>query len=241
MERVGTDVDGSSDVGAWTSCCWAIGAAHCSIFACRGARAEIAQTWNPMPGLCVWSGVEGAVAITDERRMSHARAPAVGVVTVPGDAAAFGEFYTSTHANVARALALTLGDVELGGEAADEAMTRAYQRWHLVSGYDNPAGWVYRVGLNWALSFLRRRRRSTPRPDIDGVAPADPTPSDPALRAALDSLDPKHRSVVVLRYLLDWSVDQTATALNIAPGTVKSRLHRALAQLVATMGDQETL
>ncbi len=64
----------------------------------------------------------------------------------------------------------------------------------------------------------------------------DPQPSDPRLAQALAALDPKHRSVVVLRYLLDWSVEQTAEALDIAPGTVKSRLHRALAQLETHMG-----
>ncbi len=187
--------------------------------------------------------MRGAVAIEDERDMSYERAPAVGSRAQADNVASvltFGEFYSLHHDGVARALALTLGNADLGSEAADEAMTRAYQRWYVVSGYDNPAGWVYRVGLNWALSFLRRRRRTTPRPDIDGVAPQDPTPRDPALAAALASLDPKHRSVVVLRYLMDWSVDQTAQALKIAPGTVKSRLHRALAQLVATMGDQES-
>ena len=41
----------------------------------------------------------------------------------------------------------------------------------------------------------------------------------------------KHRSVVVCRLFLDWSTEQTAAALDIAPGTVKSRLHRALRSL----------
>lgn len=147
----------------------------------------------------------------------------------------FEAFYLEHHAPVARALALTLGDNALGVEATDEAMTRAYQRWNQVAGYANPAGWVYRVGLNWARSFLRRRKRTTNSPYIEDTPIEDPQPSDPALARALASLDPKHRSVVVLRYLLDWSVDQTAEALDIAPGTVKSRLHRALAQLETHM------
>ncbi len=57
------------------------------------------------------------------------------------------------------------------------------------------------------------------------------TVADPALDAALGELDVEQRSVVVLRYLLDWSVAETAAALEIAPGTVKSRLSRALHQL----------
>ena len=53
---------------------------------------------------------------------------------------------------------------------------------------------------------------------------------------ALRRLDVKLRSVVVCRLLLDWSVDETADALRIKPGTVKSRLHRALAMLERSLG-----
>lgn len=146
-------------------------------------------------------------------------------------ARSFDAFYEEHHAPVARALGLTLGSADLGTEAADEAMTRAYQRWHTVQTYDNPQGWVYRVGLNWARSFLRRRKRMTVTAAVADTATHDRAPADPALAAALASLDHKHRAVVVLRYLLDWSVEQTAEALDIAPGTVKSRLHRSLATL----------
>ncbi|HET8617959.1 MAG TPA: sigma-70 family RNA polymerase sigma factor [Acidimicrobiales bacterium] len=51
------------------------------------------------------------------------------------------------------------------------------------------------------------------------------------LAAALARLPVDQRSVVVLRYYLDWSLDQIAAGLGIAPGTVKSRLHRALRRL----------
>ncbi|MGI9621403.1 MAG: sigma-70 family RNA polymerase sigma factor, partial [Acidimicrobiales bacterium] len=154
----------------------------------------------------------------------------------------FEDFYVSKHDTIARALALTLGDTQLGVEATDEAMTRAYQRWNQVRTYDNPSGWVYRVGLNWARSFLRKRRRGHNSPfELNNTETAvhDPAPRDPTLALSLASLDEKHRAVVVLRYLLDWSVEQTAEALEIAPGTVKSRLHRALNQLQAHMGSTE--
>ena len=42
---------------------------------------------------------------------------------------------------------------------------------------------------------------------------------------------------MVLRYHLDWSVDDVAAALDIAPGTVKSRLHRALRRLATQLAD----
>ncbi len=183
--------------------------------------------------------MEGAVAIADRADISGDLGAVSRIAAIPDQRMSFAGFYAGHHATIARALALTLGDVELGVEAADEAMTRAYQRWHQVQGYDNPSGWVYRVGLNWARSFLRKRRRTISSPWVDETGVDDPQPNDPHLARALAKLDPRHRSVVVLRYLLDWSVDQTAEALEIAPGTVKSRLHRALNQLETELGSTE--
>ncbi len=141
----------------------------------------------------------------------------------------FTGFYRDAYPAVARALAYTLGDTDLAREAADEAMARAYPRWDALAGYDNPGGWVYRVGLNWARSTHRRLSRRLPvreRPDV-----LQPPVADPAIAAALRALPLDHRAVVVCRLLLDWSVDDTAAALGVRPGTVKSRLHRALRDL----------
>ena len=152
----------------------------------------------------------------------------------PDGGEAFAEFYRADYANVARALSYTLGDIELGREATDEAMARAYARWGKIREYDSPAGWVYRVGLNWAYSTRRRLMRSLPL--VDHGRPAEPPISDPAIADALRCLDVKLRSVVVCRLLLDWSIDETADALRIKPGTVKSRLHRALSSLERSLG-----
>lgn len=151
--------------------------------------------------------------------------------TLVGDAA-FECFYSEVHDEVYRALVLTLRDPESAADAVHEALARAYARWDDVSGYTNPAGWVYRVALNWARSRLRRRVREvlTARP-ARGVAEEMPFPSDPAVDLALRGLPVEQRAVVVLRLHLDWSVDDVAAALDIAPGTVKSRLSRALDRL----------
>lgn len=141
----------------------------------------------------------------------------------------FTAFYREVYPKVARALAATLRDVELADEAADEAMARCYSRWSTVQRYDNPAGWVYRVGLNWALS---KRRRTMREPKFRPMgAPDAPAVADPAIHEALGELDVDLRAVVVCRYMFDWSVQETADALGIRPGTVKSRSHRALEKL----------
>lgn len=149
----------------------------------------------------------------------------------------FETFYAEHREPIARALTLVLGNAELASDATDEAMTRAVGKWSVVSGYDNPQGWVYRVALNWARSWLRRRRRERDRPVSFGPDSASPIERNIALEDALARLSIEHRSVVVLRFYFDWTVDQTAEALAIAPGTVKSRLARALPLLRSYLGE----
>ncbi|MDQ1438287.1 MAG: hypothetical protein QOK43_1916 [Acidimicrobiaceae bacterium] len=148
--------------------------------------------------------------------------------------ARFDDFYRGTRDPVARALAVTLGDGHLAAEAVDEAMARAYQRWDQVGGYDNPGGWVYRVGLNWATSVLRRRRNA-PEP-VPERGPHDLGPiAEPDIAVALRELDVRQRAVIVCRYYLGLSEAETAAALGTRPGTVKSRLHRGLRHLHARL------
>ena len=91
--------------------------------------------------------------------------PAVADQAAPAAATAesFEAFYRAQVDRVYRALAVTLGDLGLAREAADEAMARAYARWDRVAECDNPGGWVYRVGLNWATSFWRSTWRRPAR------------------------------------------------------------------------------
>ena len=150
--------------------------------------------------------------------------------------AGFDEFFAAHHATMVRALALALGDAELGRDAAAEGFTRALARWDRIAQYENPQGWVYRVGLNWGRSRWRRRWREVGGGQIEDRAAA-PTEPDVELVAALRRLSDDHRAVVVGRYYLDWSEAQLAAALGVAPGTVKSRLHRALTALAEQLHD----
>lgn len=141
----------------------------------------------------------------------------------------FDRFYRSEADRLSRALALSLGDPDLASEAVDEGMARAYQRWRKIGAYESPAGWVYRVASNWALNRRRNRRREVLT--SEWTEPSVSHDVDPDLQRALDSLSVEARSVVVLRYLLGWSTADTAHALGVREGTVKSRLSRALERL----------
>lgn len=144
---------------------------------------------------------------------------------------AFEAFYRRERDGLRRAVAFAVGDHGLAGEAVDEAMARAYQRWTRIGGYDDPAGWVYRVAVNWARSGWRRARRLV----VGAVPETTATPPhdlpDPALWAAVASLPPGQRDALVLRFVLDWPHERIASALDITTGTARSRVTRGLQRL----------
>ena len=148
-------------------------------------------------------------------------------------AGAFETFYAASVDGVYRALTVTLGDAHLAREATDEAMARAFVKWRQVAGYDNPGGWVFRVGLNWATSWRRKLHREGRLPEDDQGMPAValPDPGGVDAAAALARLPIQARAVVVCRVLFDLSTAETATVLRIAEGTVRSRLSRAMTVL----------
>ena len=156
----------------------------------------------------------------------------------------FEDFYATHRDKLSRALSFYFGSEDLGAEAADEAFTRAYERWPTVSQHPNPYGWVYVVGTNRARSVLRRRALARSKQHLVGqdrlqdfvVDEVSDKAGDFETRAAVHSLRPALRAVVIARFYLDMSVEETATVLNVKSGTVKSRLSRALDQLRAEFG-----
>lgn len=75
--------------------------------------------------------------------------------------------------------------------------------------------------------------RHDPTPDPPEIAPELPPALAAALRDAVRSLDESHREIVLLRYVHAMDLADIASALGLPLGTVKSRLHRAVAELQA--------
>jgi DNA-directed RNA polymerase specialized sigma24 family protein len=116
-------------------------------------------------------------------------------------------------------------------------MARAAQRWQEVSSYANPSGWVYRVAVNWGKSRLRRLSRETARLDFEpGYEDSVP---DPQLIDSVLALPIDYRAVIVARFFLDWSVEETSQVLRLPVGTVKTRTHRALKRLRRGLENKE--
>jgi RNA polymerase sigma-70 factor, ECF subfamily len=146
--------------------------------------------------------------------------------------AGFEAFVRDEYRTVVRTAYWMTGNKQDAADLAQEAFARAYARWRTVSRMDRPDAWVQRVVVNLALSERRRRRimeivRSRQQ---TGVVPETPAP-DPALRQALLALTPAQRSVIVLRYYVDRSIDEVARDLGKRPGTVRALTAQGLARL----------
>ncbi|MGA8256572.1 MAG: SigE family RNA polymerase sigma factor [Nocardioides sp.] len=125
-------------------------------------------------------------------------------------------------------------------EAEDLAQTtlvRCYTAWPQVSRADNRTAYVYRMLLNCLRDSKRRRWWGEhPTERLPESAMRDGTGSvdiADAVHRALSGLTKPNRDVVVLRYFAGLTEAETAAALEIPAGTVKSRLSRSLAQLAA--------
>jgi RNA polymerase sigma-70 factor (sigma-E family) len=121
------------------------------------------------------------------------------------------------------------------GDIVQTALTKCLVRWGRVRRADDRDAYVHTVVVNTFIDSRRRRwRGERPTAEVPEVVAADRT-LDVLRRDAIDrslaGLSPEQRVAVVLRYHHDLTEAQMASVLGIAPGTVKSRLSRALARL----------
>jgi RNA polymerase sigma-70 factor (sigma-E family) len=145
---------------------------------------------------------------------------------------AFDAFFRGHVAQTVRLARLITGSQTVGEEIAQEAFSAVYVRW---SQLDEPAGYLRTAVVNRSRSHLRRldvARRGTVRLGAPPVGHEDQyTDADGSLRTALEGLNERQRTAVVLRYWADMSEREIAKALDCRPGTVKSMLSRAMNEL----------
>jgi RNA polymerase sigma factor (sigma-70 family) len=127
-----------------------------------------------------------------------------------------------------------VGDSAVAEDLAAEALARTLARWPKIRNYEYLDAWVLRVVTNLAIAAFARR---TPAPSVaEVVGPDDIAVLRVTLAQALKALPTRQRDAVVLRYLVDMSEADVALTLGVAPGTLKSHLHRAVTRLRTTLG-----
>jgi RNA polymerase sigma-70 factor (sigma-E family) len=142
--------------------------------------------------------------------------------------ASFEEFVRTRRPALLRTAYLLTGQHADAEDLLQAALIKAVPHWRKIA--DNPEPYVRRILARESVSRWRRRRwREIPSDVLPETAHSDTdVAAKEDLRRALSSLAPRQRAVIVLRYFEDLSVSETADALDIAIGTVKSQARDAL-------------
>jgi RNA polymerase sigma-70 factor (sigma-E family) len=153
-------------------------------------------------------------------------------VDTDGDFSAYAGARWGALVRSAVVLGCSLQDAQ---DLVQTTLIKCYVGWPAVAQAGNRDAYVYRMLLNSYRDSRRRRwwgeRATEQLPDFRNDDLTGEVDVADAVHRALSDLPKAQREVVVLRYLAHLTEQQTASILNVAPGTVKSRLSRALTQL----------
>lgn len=152
----------------------------------------------------------------------------------------FEEFAIARTPQLYRAAWLMCGDAHRAEDLVQDTLAKVYVRWHRSLGppIEHPVAYAHTTLARTYISAQRRRgTHETPIEHLpESVQPDGGAATRLMLRAALHELAPMDRAVLVLRYLDDVSVAETADALGVSPGAVRNRTMRALDRLRVVLG-----
>jgi RNA polymerase sigma-70 factor, ECF subfamily len=142
-----------------------------------------------------------------------------------------------------------LADADLAHDATQETAVRFLRQLPGFRGESQLRTWSLGIALNVVRELKRQRGRARTRAELDGgqlsdsfipahrgerslpLADAERSEERDRLRSVLADLPDRQREAIVLRFLEELSVEQTAAAMGCAQGTVKATVHQALRSL----------
>jgi RNA polymerase sigma-70 factor (ECF subfamily) len=164
-----------------------------------------------------------------------------------GDRHAFRALYERYRDRLNNLIFYTLGDAVWAEDVLQIVFIKIYKGLPGFRYQSSPATWMYRIALNECLNQQQRRGVAhvpfeeilgsgdeLDRSTLPDLAHADRERSEIIGQAVME-LSPRLRAVVVLKYVEGLSYDEMAQVLDCSPGTVASRLSRALRQLEARL------
>lgn len=168
--------------------------------------------------------------------------------TKAGDTAAFGLLIQRHQQAALRVAAVTLGSADGADDVAQEAFVKLFNSIHRFLDGERLEPWLFKIVANTARNRLRTegRQRSLQVRALAHVGVDHPDPDETAVHladrraliGAINRLRLEDRLVLTYRWYEDMSESEIATAMDCRPGTVKSRLSRAMDRLRMEMGEK---
>jgi RNA polymerase sigma-70 factor (ECF subfamily) len=161
-----------------------------------------------------------------------------------GDRDAFAELVELYKDKIYQVAYRLVGNAQEAEDVAQETFLRVYAN----LGHYDPAykfsTWVYRIATNLSIDLLRKRKLvysiDKEAPGTDGIdwhdrlADQQPNPEEQTItgelqvqvQQAIDSLSPKYRAIMILRYIEDLSLQEISEVVKLPISTIKTRIHR---------------
>jgi RNA polymerase sigma-70 factor, ECF subfamily len=149
----------------------------------------------------------------------------VGAPVARPAVADFTETFRQEFPKLAGYCAGLVGDRDLGGDLAQEAMVRTWGRWTSVR---DPHAYAFLVATNLARrAWKDRQRRAEVTAGLASGSRSMTMPVDPSMLDLIERLPPKLRDPVLLHYYADLPAERVARILHRPAGTIRQRLHEA--------------
>jgi RNA polymerase sigma-70 factor (ECF subfamily) len=156
----------------------------------------------------------------------------------------FRQLYDQEYRSVYRSIRAVVLDSAAAEDLTQETFVRAYKARDRYTPTAPPGAWLRRIGINLAISYLRRQKLARFLPARLYMAPDrrdyDRAEARDVVGKAMAALSPKLRAAIVLHYYDGLTREEIAAVLGVPAGTVASRIAKAVAIMRKTMGsDQE--
>jgi RNA polymerase sigma-70 factor (sigma-E family) len=156
-------------------------------------------------------------------------------MTASGGVLQFEEYVRTRQDALLRSARRLVPDPVDAQDLVQTALVRTFPRWDCIADKTLADAYMRRVMINTRTEWWRSRRlEEVPTGDLPDASVDDGTEQRAdreMLRDVMSVLAPKQREVVMLRHYRQLTTEETARALGMSTGTVKSTLHRALARL----------
>ncbi len=168
---------------------------------------------------------------------------------ISGDASAFGALYDRYQPAIYRFVALKVGRREDAEDITHQVFLRAWQSIRQYEGRGYPfSSWLYRIARNQIVDFYRAHREHADIEDVESTLLMEDTTAETIdfkadiarVRAAMLELRADYQDVIILRFIEERSLEETAVSLSRSVGATKVLQHRALRHLRTLLDDPES-
>ena len=162
-----------------------------------------------------------------------------------GDLSAWGELIQIHQDRLYNSIVRVVGHPDQARDVVQDTFIQAIESFSHFDGKSQFSTWLYRIAFNRAMTIYRRQKDEVSldvareKVGDETMATSQDQPEDRVLNSelvdevhqALQQLTAEHRAVMVLREIEGCEYEQIAEILDVSIGTVRSRLHRARAEM----------